>query len=167
MLMNRTFKHFALTVALLLVGFMTRDFFLDYSISQVTNKNAQIVSYNLGGQFASHLVFAVVIGMLPLTYLTVKHFGKLTSLGQSFIAYSLIVLSGIGFWQYRIYQLQEQTESLLGFTSGTETKIPLDFERLYFTRYLFLGFLTGAILSVLIFRIVNRNVVRVVSDDKE
>ncbi|MEL0653343.1 hypothetical protein V6246_18120 [Algibacter sp. TI.3.09] len=74
---------------------------------------------------------------------------------QGLISCGIILVSGILLWQFRIFQLNSRFQKLSEFDIGNGIQTQMDFDNLNFGRYLFIGFLIGTILSILIFK--NRN----------
>ncbi|KAA5825067.1 hypothetical protein FPF71_07675 [Algibacter amylolyticus] len=153
--MTNTLKYLGLILILSVIGFLIRDYFFDISFSQIENENTQIVSRNMSGQFYSHIIFALSIGIIPLLYLIIKKITKLNFMKQGLISCGIILVSGILLWQFRIFQLNSRFQKLSEFDIGNGIQTQMDFDNLNFGRYLFIGFLIGTILSILIFK--NRN----------
>lgn len=150
--MRNTLKYLGLIIVFTIIGFLIRDFFFDLSLSQIANKNVQVVSRNISGQFYSHITFALSIGIIPILYLIIKKVTKLSFIKQGLIACGIIIGCGILLWQFRIYQLNNQALKLSGFNIGDEIKMQMDYDHLYFGRFLFFGFIIGTVLSILIFK---------------
>ncbi|MFD2292189.1 hypothetical protein ACFSKN_14915 [Mariniflexile gromovii] len=153
--MTNTLKYLGLILILSVIGFLIRDYFFDFSLSQIANKNTQIISRTMSGQFYSHILFALSFGIIPLLYLIIKKITKLNFVTQGLISCGIIVISGISLWQFRIFQLNSRLQKLSEFDIGNGIKTELNFDSLNFGRYLFIGFLIGTVLSILIFK--NRN----------
>jgi len=150
--MINTLKYLGLIIVFTIIGFLIRDFFFDLSLSQIANKNVQVVSRNISGQFYSHITFALSIGIIPILYLIIKKVTKFSFIKQGLIACGIIIGCGILLWQFRIYQLNNQALELSGFNIGDEIKMQMDYDHLYFGRFLFFGFIIGTVLSILIFK---------------
>ncbi|WP_152536876.1 MULTISPECIES: hypothetical protein [Flavobacteriaceae] len=156
--MTNTLKYLGLILILSIIGFLIRDYFFDFSLSQITNENTRIVSRNISGQFYSHILFAISIGIIPLLYLTIKKLTKLNFMNQGLVSYGIMVVCGILLWQFRIFQLNSRLQKLSEFDIGNGIQTELNFDNLNFGRYLFIGFLIGTILSILIFKNKNKTV---------
>ena len=154
--MTNTLKYLVLILILSIIGFLIRDYFFDFSFSQITNENTRIVSRNISGQFYSHILFAMSIGIIPLLYLTIKKLTKLNFMNQGLVSCGIIIVCGILLWQFRIFQLNSRLQKLSEFDIGNGIQTELNFDNLNFGRYLFIGFLIGTILSILIFKNKNR-----------
>ncbi|WP_349664802.1 hypothetical protein IZU89_07690 [Cellulophaga lytica] len=156
--MTNTLKYLGLILILSIIGFLIRDYFFDFSLSQITNENTRIVSRNISGQFYSHILFAISIGIIPLLYLTIKKLTKLNFMNQGLVSYGIMIFCGILLWQFRIFQLNSRLQKLSEFDIGNGIQTELNFDNLNFGRYLFIGFLIGTILSILIFKNKNKTV---------
>lgn len=156
--MTNTLKYLGLILILFIIGFLIRDYFFDFSLSQITNENTRIVSRNISGQFYSHILFAISIGIIPLLYLTIKKLTKLNFMNQGLVSYGIMIVCGILLWQFRIFQLNSRLQKLSEFDIGNGIQTELNFDNLNFGRYLFIGFLIGTILSILIFNNKNKTV---------
>jgi hypothetical protein len=156
--MTNTLKYLGLILILSIIGFLIRDYFFDFSLSQITNENTRIVSRNISGQFYSHILFAISIGIIPLLYLTIKKLTKLNFMNQGLVSYGIMIVCGILLWQFRIFQLNSRLQKLSEFDIGNGIQTELNFDNLNFGRYLFIGFLIGTILSILIFKNKNKTV---------
>jgi hypothetical protein len=150
--MTNTLKYLGLILILSIIGFLIRDYFFDFSLSQITNENTQIVSRTISGQFYSHILFALSIGIIPLLYLTIKKMTKLNFMNQGLISCGIIIVSGILLWQFRIFQLNNEFQKLSEFDIGNGIQAQMDFNNLNLGLYLLIGFLIGTVLSILIFK---------------
>jgi len=150
--MKNTLKYLGLILILFVTGFLIRDYFFDLSISQITNENTQVVSRNISGQFFSHFTFALSIGILPLLYLIIKKVTKLNFINQGLITCGIIIGCGVLLWQLRIFQLNNQAQNLSDLNIGNGIKMQMDYENLNFEIYMFIGFIVGTVLSILIFK---------------
>jgi hypothetical protein len=155
--MRTIIKYLGLTIILTIIGFVIRNYFFELSLSQIANNNVEIVSRNMSGQFESHIIFALTIGILPLFYLIIEKITKLVFIKNGLIACGILILSGILLWQYRIYQLNSEVQKISEYNIGNDFKTSLDYDNLNFSRFLFFGFLIGTIISILIFRNRNKN----------
>ncbi|WP_272024128.1 hypothetical protein [Olleya namhaensis] len=153
--MTNALKYLGLILILSIIGFLIRDYFFDFSLSQIAYEKTQIVNRTMSGQFYSHILFALSIGIIPLLYLIIRKITKLNFITQGLISCAIIVISGISLWQFRIFQLNSRIQKLSEFDIGNGIKTELNFDSLNFGRYLFIGFLIGTVLSILIFK--NRN----------
>ncbi len=150
--MKKTLLYFGVVVLLIIVGFTIWKFFSTYSLKQLNIENISVVTFNVSSQFNSNIFFALSLGTIPLLHLNITKLAKLKSLNQHLISIGIIIGCGILIWQYRISQLNNLSEKLSGFNNENGIRMQLDFDNLNFERYLFIGFLIGAIISILIFR---------------
>jgi hypothetical protein len=150
--MRTILKYLGLVIILTMIGFVIRNYFFELSLSQIANNNVEVVSRNMSGQFQSHIIFALTIGILPLLYLIIEKITKLEFIKKGLIACGILITSGVVLWQFRIYQLNTEVQKLSEYNITNDFKMSLDYENLNFGRFLFFGFLIGTIISILIFR---------------
>ena len=147
-------------MTLSVIGFLIRDLFFNFSHSQIANDTIIIASRTVRGQFYSHILFALSIGIIPLLYLSIKKITKINFLNKGLISCGIIVACGILLWIFRIFQLKNRFQNISEFYNGSEIKTELNFSTmnlnsLNFRLYLFIGFIIGTIMSILIFK--NKN----------
>jgi len=150
--MKKNLLYFGVVVLLIILGFTIWKFFSTYSLEQLNKENISVVTFQIGSQFNSNLFFALSLGTIPLLHLIITKLANLKSINQHLISIGIIIGCGILLWQYRISQLNKLSQNLSDFNIGNGIKMQLDFNNLNFERYLFIGFLVGAIMSILIFR---------------
>ncbi|QNK78233.1 hypothetical protein H7F37_03925 [Winogradskyella sp. PAMC22761] len=155
--MTNTLKYLGLILIFFFIGFIIRDLFFDFSHSQIANKTISIGSRTVSGQFYSHILFTLSIGILPLLYLIIKKITKITFLNKGLISFGIIVVCGISLWLFRIFQLKNRFQNISDFYNGSEIKTEPNFSTMSlnsmnFGLYLFIGFLIGTVLSILIYR---------------
>jgi len=150
--MKNALKYIGLSILLFVIGFLVQEPFFEISFSQLKNENTQIVSRTMSGQFYSHILFSLSIGIIPLLYLILKKITKLDFILKGFISFGIILVSGILFWQFRIFQLNNKFQKLSEFDIGNGIQSQMDFNNLNLGLYLFIGFLIGTVLSILIFK---------------
>ncbi len=155
--MTNTLKYLGIILILSIVSFLIRENFLEFSLSQIANEKIQIVSGSASRQFYTHILFALSIGIIPLLYLIIKKITKLNFINQGLTSCGIIIISGILLWQLRILQLKTRLSILSEFEIGNGIQTNVNFDNLNFERYLFIGFLTGTILSIVIFHYKNKN----------
>jgi hypothetical protein len=153
--MKKNLLYFGVVILLIIVGFTIWKFFSTYSLEQLNKENISVRTFQIGSQFNSNLFFALYLGTIPLLHLIITKLAKLKTKSQHLISIGIIIGFGILLWQYRISQLNNISQKLSDFNIENGIKMQLNFDNLNFERYLFIGFLIGAILSILIFR--NRN----------
>jgi len=149
--MSNALKYIGLTIIFLIIGYLIRDHFLILSLEEI--KNSQINFPNkLGGQFRSHILFSMSIGIIPLLYLIVNKLTKINFMKQGLISCGIIIVCGISLWQFRIFQLNNRFQKLSEFDIGNGIQVEMSFGSLDFELYLFIGFIIGTILSIFIFK---------------
>ncbi len=150
--MKNILKYIGLILGLFVIGFLIRDYFYEFSFLQLNVGNTLIVNQIFVGQFNSHILFALSIGLIPLLYLILKTTTNFNFKYQGFISSGIIIVCGIILWQFRIFQLNNQFQKLSEFQIENGIQTTMNFENLNFEHYLSLGFLIGAVLSILIFK---------------
>ena len=161
--MTNTLKYLGIILILSTFGFIISEYFFNYSFSQITNESVKIFSSGLSGQFYSHILFALSIGITPLLYFFIKKITKIDLINKGLISYGIIIGCGILFWQYRIFQLKHRFQTISEFYKGNEIQTELRFDSLRldslnFENYLFVGFLAGTILSTILFKSLKKTV---------
>lgn len=156
--MTNILKYLGLILILFIIGFLIRKHFVEISFSQLKNDNVQIVNRTINRHFYSDIIFALSIGIIPLLYLIIKKITKLSFIMQGLISCGMIVLSGILLWQYRIFQLNLKFRKLSEYKLGNGIQSQMYSDNLNFELYLFIGFLFGTVLSILIFKNISKKV---------
>lgn len=150
--MKSILKYFALTLLFIVVGFLIKDYFYAISINQLDRGSVVMNSTTMTGQFSQYLIFSLVIGSIPVFYLIVDKLAHLKNGKQALIVPSLIIGCGILMWQFRIFQLNFQLEKFSELSKYSGIQNTIDFTKLKFAMYLFIGFFIGSLFSVLLFR---------------
>ena len=161
--MPDTLKYLFSIIVLLFIGLLISGPLFEFAYSEIENENIKIVDRNSDGQFLSHIVFALSIGITPLLYLIFKKKTKVCFFNRGLISYGIIIASGFSLWLYRILQLKNKSQTITDLYQGKETQNEFDFNSLHinnhnFEYYLLLGFIIGTILSIVIFRNLNKKV---------
>ncbi len=112
--------------------------------------------HRLSGLFRTRILFSLVIGSIPLLYLAVNKFAKLKSLPQKLAVVGMIMSLGVLFWQLRIVYLSKVVSRLLGTKPTGVLDVSISFQVLQLEVFLLIGFIWGALISVLIFRSKNK-----------
>ncbi|RZT00143.1 hypothetical protein [Aquimarina brevivitae] len=149
-------KYLLSTLALTVLGFLTSRWFMDISLWLVDHQHVDIVVTKMLRIFTSDLVFAVILGMLPLLFLVVDTLCGLKSLSQRLITIGFILGFGIITWLFRIVQLNTGFRQISKYNLGRDTVHALDAGSLQFKIFLVFGFLLGAVVSILVFREKNK-----------
>ncbi len=150
--MTNGLKYLGLILIGFFISFLLRDYFFDLSFSQIANEDIQIVTRNISSPFYFQILFAIAIGSIPLLYLIIKKLTNLTFIPQGLISCGIILVSGILLWKLRIFQLNNEFKMLSKFQVGNGIEIQMDSSKLYLATFLFIGFIIGTILSILIYR---------------
>ncbi|ADY28198.1 hypothetical protein Celly_0363 [Cellulophaga lytica DSM 7489] len=153
--MRKTFTYLALVILLIIIGFLLHKSFFEFSIALTTEYNIKMITTKMSYQFISQISFALVIGILPLLYLCVEKLTKIKFLNQGLITCGIILLSGILFWQLRIYLVGAELKKMANYNSGNEMDISYNIQNVKYNLFLLLGFGVGAVISIFIYR--NRN----------
>ena len=155
--MKKALIYLGLVLSLTVVGFLTWNFFLHMSFSQINKQNLDMfVNIGMVRSFKSNLIFAIVIGILPMIYVAINKLTRLKLLHQKLITIGIILSSGIIFWQLRIFQISKKMQQLSNLNLGEGIEHGGNFYYFNFEIYLFIGFLTGRLISILIFKRKNK-----------
>lgn len=151
--MKITLKYISLVLVLCVIGFYLSNYFFELCNIQLNNNNIEAIHLKIAGQLIRRLQFALLIGCIPILFFFVNKWAKLNSITQKVAVYLIIVFTGIIFWQYRILNLTE----IINTTPDLGINTSVDIDRLNIEIYLLIGLFLGAILSILIFRLINKN----------
>jgi hypothetical protein len=105
------------------------------------------------GPMGSPLTLHLAVLTLPIFYLITKRISDVKGINQTFIFFGITILSGIGFWLLRLYYLKGITEN---YRISTAIENTISISKLKFELFCWLGFLVGAILSILLFKYLNK-----------
>lgn len=157
--MTNTTKYIGLVIVFISIGYFVFRQFYNVSFSQLVVGDITLQNHNTSGQFTTLMVFALSIGAIPLLYLIAKKFTKMQFLYKGLLSYIFIIGCGVLFWQFRIYMLNREFQSLskLNLPSEIDQVIPID--HLKFEVFLLLGFLAGTMVSIVLLRPKNKNVI--------
>ena len=142
--MSQIVKYVILIVILGVIGFLIQDYMYDFPISYVAGTKVTIASDYIKDSLFKRFLIPIVIASVPLLYLFVKKVTQLKSI--SGLVYFVIFSTGILFWAFRISTYREGT------VSGEISNL----KEVDFGYYLMFGFITGTVVSILIFRILER-----------
>lgn len=142
------------TIGFIIIGFVSCPYILEYSVS-FENIDVQFQNTKLSGQFEARLLFALILGSIPILYFIVDYFAKLNFF-QGVL--SIFVMLGFGYvgWKIQLMKIQAMSD-LFSFGENT-SQIPqvMNLSPFYFTKYILIGFLTGALISSIAFRFTNK-----------
>ncbi|WP_353164180.1 hypothetical protein [Empedobacter brevis] len=156
--MKENGRIIGLSFLLCFIGFLTRDFFLSYSMTVITGENMLFdKSWELPYQSFPLAVFIFSFGIIPFLYLLVKKVCKLTTPTSQYVSIILIITSGLLFYALRILYLKVKAAKIhdllqrAEFAEGAE--IPsIRFEEVNLEIYLLTGLIAGTLLSILMYR---------------
>ena len=150
--MKNSLKYIALILISTVVGFLIWNTFFELSLTQLSKENINIVSRKMGDQFFLRSLFAISFGIIPLLYLILRKITKLKFMTQGIISLVIIFLSGILFWQFRIFQLNNRFEKLNTIKIDDGNQMEINISELNFEIFLLVGFIIGIAINILIFR---------------
>jgi len=151
--MKLAIKYLGLTIILGIIGFLLSNYFRELSVLQLSNVNIEPIHTKMAGQFNKHILFAFSFCLIPVLFLIVFKLTSLRSFRQKLAVYMIIILSGIIFWQYRILSVSKTIKEF----NNIEIPSIFDIDSINFEVFLMIGFTVGTIISILIFRIKNRD----------
>ncbi|MTE25871.1 hypothetical protein [Winogradskyella ouciana] len=144
--------YIILVILFAVMGFWFHKGFYELSFSLLKNENVTLINRTTAGQFNSDLIFATSIGLIPLFYLVIEKITNIKFIYKGLIAAAIILITGIVFWRLRIYGLNVQFEELALYDLPDGLIPEFDIVHLKFEIYLFMGFIVGTLISILIFR---------------
>lgn len=90
---------------------------------------------------------------LPVFYFIIKQVSDIRGIVQTLLFLGITLLSGIGAWWLRLNYLRGITEN---YELNQRIKNSISINKLQFEAFCWLGFLCGAIVCMLIFKIINK-----------
>lgn len=153
--MRKIFFFIGLVIIFFGFGFLVWEVFTGASFYQLHIENILFVFQRMTNRLLLNLIFAFSIGIIPILYLLVYKFAKLNSIKQRMITLGIIILSGLIFWQYRIFQLKYQFDFKSVFTTDNYATA-YSTEGLKFEIYLLIGLVIGSVISLITYRSINR-----------
>jgi hypothetical protein len=149
-------KYIVLTLLATFLGFWFSKYFIDLTVAQLNLHGAKIINFQNGFFSKYDVMFALTIGLSPLIYLFTEKFGKLKSQKQSFLALTIIFISGIIIWQFKISASNRMADFIATAFSEYNIQNQISIESLKFGKYFAIGCFLGTVLSSLIFRKINK-----------
>lgn len=134
-----------LSILLAFAGYMFHGAFTDLSFDQLRKVRIQTMEPETGNNL--RWIFAVALGSIPLLILAMRKILRLTEVKQTMFSLSAILVSGLIFWQYKVYSLNTRYEELNQVQTGIPMKYYFARENLNLEIYLFLGFVIGAVIG--------------------
>ncbi len=149
--MKNTFLYIIFVFGCFILGYLIHDSFFKISLSQLNVGRIQIIMPSISDMFYSKVFFSITLGLLPLLYLSIDEYIKLKTV-QKLLAFSIIVFSGILFWQFKVFQLNQTFETIISLETQNENLNTFSFKNLNITLYVFLGFILGTLMTFIVFR---------------
>lgn len=144
--------YILIIIVLVATGFWLYKDFFEFSLSMLNTENINLFSRAIAGQLNSELLFVLSLVSIPILYLLIERTTKIVFLYKGAIASLIITITGILFWRLRIFSLNTQFEELTKYNLPEEIIPQFNVGDLKFTIYLLMGFIVGALISILIFR---------------
>lgn len=146
--MNTSLKYTVLSLGLLVAGFLTYNIFFEQALSQLKSSTTEFMASSMTAQFRGRFIFCIAVGSIPLLYLFTSSMAKLQSKTQAALVYAIIILTGLVFWQLRIYYLKGQIEGSSASLLGTGIQNSMDISSLHLSQYALFGFIAGSLISL-------------------
>lgn len=151
--MKKVIIYGVLMICLSIIGYLTWPYFLEISLYKLKiPPMIKVVNRSPDKVLTPNLIYAIAIGIIPLFFIVVERFAKLKSINQRIITIIIIVISGILCWQIRLFYLKDSLRRSPELRIRAGTIDHFNFESFYLERYLFLGFLVGAGISLYFFK---------------
>ncbi|WP_312334519.1 hypothetical protein [Sphingobacterium sp.] len=147
-----------LSLALCLIAFFMRDWFLSFFTNEIIGENFLFNdSQSLSQQIFPTLIFVVSFGIIPFLYLFVRNYCKISSTKNQVLSLLTIIGSASIFFGMRVIYLKYKVVQLRDllkraeFTSDAD--IPgIDYQDMHLESYLMASVLIGCLLSSIIFK---------------
>ena len=152
--MKKAVIYIPVIIICFIAGFLIRKSFLTISLSQLDLHNISLVSTTLSGQFREHLLFTLAVGLIPVLHWFASTIAKANSLKHNLVILAIISITGVLFWQMRIFYLNYL---FIGLADLVTNGIPSTFstENLKLTTYLIVGLFFGSGISIIVIRKIN------------
>ena len=153
-------KYYILTffaiVLFFALGMIIYDPFLTFSLERFNEFNIVYQYRDLSGQFTKQVLFAISLGSIPILFFLVDKFTNKTIRYKGLVIFSFIILSGILAWFWRLEYLRNSFKKYSIYNSNN-IQNTFYFNELRFNEYLLLGFIIGAIVSLIVLRARSKN----------
>ncbi len=149
--MNKTLVHILFSILLIVLGVLVHRTYYSFSLSMLDLNTVSLTSTKIGAQFTDLYMFCIALGFLPIGKLLVEKLIKAKSSKQSVSAYSTMLVSGIVFWRFCLYQIESVVAPKI---NGLNSIIPI--ESLKISQYLLYGVLVGFVVVLAISILVKR-----------
>jgi hypothetical protein len=144
--------YIVISVTLIVIGFFINHEFFEFSFSLLHTEGITFVNRINAGQSNSSWLLPIFLGTIPWFYALVKKITDIEFFYKGLLTASIIVGLGILFWRLRIFGLNAQFDELSIYNLPKGLNQQLDISILKFEVYLFMGFIVGMLISILIFR---------------
>lgn len=151
--MKKTLTYLFIEVLLIVFSSLIHSSFTKFTLSQLKFENVNFVS-SLNN---NDILFAFSFAILPLLHLLVDRIIKIKSLKQSLIIIGVIFLSGVVFWQIRVYNLSVKLKLLSEYLFVNDINGGYDMAGFKFELYLILGFICGSIITIIIYKLLKKS----------
>ncbi len=128
-----------------LVGFFIHPYFVQLSVSEM--KGVSIVTLDTDTAFNLKILMGIICLFIPLFHFTVLKVLNLEKKRDKLFVLISIILSGVIFWQYKLYSIQERFNELRAQTSEIKINYVFAQENLNLEFYLFIGLIVGALIA--------------------
>lgn len=150
-------KYIGWTLLATVIGFWLSRHFLNLTVSQINLNDASVIRLNSDFWANYDILFALSIGLLPLMYLVTLKIGRLQTAPQKYLATTIILISGIAAWQFRISAINQiETFLATGFPALGAIHQSIEIDSLKLGNYFAIGCILGMVLSAAIFRKINQ-----------
>lgn len=147
-----------LSLALCLIAFFMRDWFLNFFTSEIIGESFLFNdSQSLSQQIFPTLIFVFSFGIIPFLYLFVRNYCKISSTKNQVLSLLIIIGSASIFFGMRVIYLKYRVAQLRDllkraeFTSDAD--IPgINYQDMHLDPYLMASVLIGCLLSLIIFK---------------
>jgi len=140
-------RRFAIVIGfsflLAITGFGLWNRFFGLSVDLLYKPHLKVSPYP--EQFLNHIAFAAVLGLIPLIYYVTIRYVRIDLFEPRLTTLSIILMSGMLFWQLRILHIQSE---ISGLTVDNVSILGM----MHLPTYLLIGLVVGALLSLVTFR---------------
>lgn len=141
-----------LVFVLFVLGYNYYEQFFLYSKSLLELENLSLDKRSITDKNNGAIVLGIVLATLPLFYLVIRKTINLNSILGQGTSIFLIVVFGVLFWRLRIFGLNEEFRKLSDYVESFQTVPNVENEYLKFDIYVLMGFIVGALITILLFR---------------
>ncbi len=127
------------------IGFFIHPYFVKLSVLEM--KDVRVVSFDIAASFNLKILMGIIFTFIPLFLFSVLKVLNLDGQKDKVFILLSILISGIVFWQFKLYSIQERLKELQAQTAGNDVNYVFSQEDLNLELYLFIGFFVGAMIS--------------------